>query len=168
MRDEFSEIYGEPIHRRKAAMNGAQSCETRSDGAGSEEVVAGFDCGSVGDCGGADVVGTELYGLERVEDLCEAGGWGECAAEVRACVAARAGYAQVSEARPGQPSGRLQSVTTLWSAMIGVFLGFAFGIGCALAVMYSIYRGGYRAAVRDSRILPVPERYRKAIEETKG
>ncbi len=37
-------------------------------------------------------------------------------------------------------------------AMIGFFLGFAFGVGCALAVMYSIYRGGYRAAVRDMRL----------------
>lgn len=45
-----------------------------------------------------------------------------------------------------------------WSAVIGFFLGFAFGIGCALAVMYSIYMGGYRAAVEDS-LLPVePER----------
>jgi hypothetical protein len=27
------------------------------------------------------------------------------------------------------------------SLMIGVFLGFVFGVGCALAVMYSIYMG---------------------------
>jgi hypothetical protein len=42
----------------------------------------------------------------------------------------------------------------LWSA-IGFFLGFGFGVGCALAVMYSIYLGGYRAAVREAA-LPVP------------
>lgn len=48
--------------------------------------------------------------------------------------------------------------------MIGVFLGFVFGVGCALAVMYSIYAGGYRAAVRDSRLAEPPERYRKALE----
>jgi hypothetical protein len=55
-------------------------------------------------------------------------------------------------------------MTTIWSAMIGVFLGFVFGVGCALAVMYSIYSGGYRAALRDS-LLPVPpERYRKALD----
>jgi len=39
-------------------------------------------------------------------------------------------------------------------ALVGFFLGFAFGVGCALAVMYSIYMGGYRAAVREMR-LPV-------------
>ena len=32
---------------------------------------------------------------------------------------------------------------------IGRFLGFVFGVGCALAAMYSIYIGGYRAAVKD-------------------
>jgi hypothetical protein len=52
-----------------------------------------------------------------------------------------------------------------WTAAIGFFLGFAFGVGCALAVMYSIYMGGYRAAIRDSQ-LPTPlERYRKAFEK---
>ncbi len=46
--------------------------------------------------------------------------------------------------------------------MIGVFLGFVFGVGCALAVMYSIYMGGYRAAVRDSLLPTPPERLTKA------
>ncbi len=50
-----------------------------------------------------------------------------------------------------------------WSAVIGFFLGFAFGVGCALAVMYSIYMGGYRAAIRDSRLPIPPERYTKAL-----
>ena len=45
-----------------------------------------------------------------------------------------------------------------WTALIGFFLGFAFGVGCALAVMYSIYMGGYRAAVRDSQLPSAPER----------
>jgi hypothetical protein len=53
----------------------------------------------------------------------------------------------------------------MWSAMIGVFLGFVFGVGCALAVMYSIYSGGYRAAVRDSQLPEAPDRYRKALEK---
>jgi len=48
-------------------------------------------------------------------------------------------------------------------ASFGFFFGFAFGIGCALAVMYSIYNGGYRAAIRDSRLTPPPERYTKAL-----
>ncbi|HSY34325.1 MAG TPA: hypothetical protein VK814_01110 [Acidobacteriaceae bacterium] len=41
------------------------------------------------------------------------------------------------------------------SALIGVFLGFVFGVGCALAVMYSIFMGGYRAAIKDA-LLPTP------------
>jgi hypothetical protein len=51
----------------------------------------------------------------------------------------------------------------MWSTSIGFFLGFAFGVGCALAVMYSIYMGGYRAAVRDSLLSEPPERYRSAL-----
>jgi hypothetical protein len=47
--------------------------------------------------------------------------------------------------------------------LVGFFLGFAFGVGCALAVMYSIYMGGYRAAVRDSRLPVPPERYARAL-----
>lgn len=47
--------------------------------------------------------------------------------------------------------------------LIGFFLGFAFGVGCALAVMYSIYLGGYRAAVRDSLQTEPPERLRLAL-----
>ena len=42
-------------------------------------------------------------------------------------------------------------------ATIGFFLGFVFGVGCALAVMYSIYLGGYRAAVRDAQLPDPPE-----------
>ena len=48
-------------------------------------------------------------------------------------------------------------------AVVGFFLGFAFGVGCALAVMYSIYLGGYRAAVADTRLPILPERLRKAL-----
>jgi hypothetical protein len=49
-------------------------------------------------------------------------------------------------------------------AVIGFFLGFVFGVGCALAVMFSIYMGGYRAAVADSQLPVPPERLRKALE----
>ena len=48
-------------------------------------------------------------------------------------------------------------MTDLWSVAIGAFIGFFFGVGCALAVMYSIYLGGYRAAVKDSQLNPPPE-----------
>lgn len=52
-----------------------------------------------------------------------------------------------------------------WPSLIGFFLGFAFGVGCALAVMYSIYMGGYRAAIRDSQLPQPPERYTQALEK---
>ncbi len=55
-----------------------------------------------------------------------------------------------------------------WSAGIGFFLGFVFGVGCALAVMYSIYMGGYRAAVRDSTLISPPERFRAASRKASG
>jgi len=34
--------------------------------------------------------------------------------------------------------------------IVGYFLGFFLGAGCALALMYAIYSGGYRRAVTDS------------------
>jgi hypothetical protein len=46
-------------------------------------------------------------------------------------------------------------VSLYWGTIAGFLMGFGFGVGCALAVMYSIYLGGYRAAVRDA-LLPVP------------
>ncbi len=54
-------------------------------------------------------------------------------------------------------------MTLPWTAFFGFFLGFVFGVGCALAVMYSIYAGGYRAAVRDSTLPIPPERLTKAL-----
>ena len=48
-------------------------------------------------------------------------------------------------------------------SIIGFLFGFGFGVGCALAVMYSIYLGGYRAAVCDSQLPSPPERYTKAL-----
>ena len=54
-------------------------------------------------------------------------------------------------------------MTILWTSLLGAFFGFAFGVGCALAVMYSIYMGGYRAAVKDSQLDPPPERLTRAL-----
>lgn len=54
-------------------------------------------------------------------------------------------------------------MSVYWSAAIGWFIGFFFGVGCALAVMYSIYMGGYRAAVKDSLLSPPPERLARAL-----
>jgi hypothetical protein len=56
-------------------------------------------------------------------------------------------------------------VTFYWPAILGFFFGFTFGVGCALAVMYSIFRGGYRAAIRDSQLPHPPESYRKALSK---
>ncbi|MDE1162710.1 MAG: hypothetical protein PW792_12285 [Acidobacteriaceae bacterium] len=53
-------------------------------------------------------------------------------------------------------------MTFYWGSIIGFFLGFAFGVGCALAVMYSIYLGGYRAALQDLRLPVAPERLVRA------
>ncbi len=52
---------------------------------------------------------------------------------------------------------------SLIAIAFGFFFGFAFGVGCALAVMYSIYMGGYRAALRDARLPSPPERYTRAL-----
>ena len=49
------------------------------------------------------------------------------------------------------------------TSLIGFFLGFAFGVGCELAVMYSIFLGGYRAALRDSQLPDPPPRYLRAL-----
>ena len=54
-------------------------------------------------------------------------------------------------------------MTILWSAVFGWFMGFVFGVGCSLAVLYSIYLGGYRAAVKDSQRDPPPERLNRAL-----
>jgi hypothetical protein len=56
-------------------------------------------------------------------------------------------------------------VNFYWPAILGFLMGFGFGVGCALAVMYSIFMGGYRAAVRESQQQERPERYTKALEK---
>jgi hypothetical protein len=54
-------------------------------------------------------------------------------------------------------------MSLLWTSLLGAFFGFAFGVGCALAVMYSIYMGGYRAALKDSQADPPPARLTRAL-----
>jgi hypothetical protein len=51
-------------------------------------------------------------------------------------------------------------MSELWNVMIGYFFGFALGVGCALAVMYTIWTGGYRRAVEHSLMTDAPERFR--------
>jgi hypothetical protein len=54
-------------------------------------------------------------------------------------------------------------VATFYNIMIGYFFGFALGVGCALAVFYAIYTGGYRRAVEHSLLDEKPVRYREAL-----
>ena len=51
------------------------------------------------------------------------------------------------------------------AALIGLCIVFMWGIGCSLAILYSIYLGGYRKAVEDSLAEQKPERFRKALEK---
>jgi len=48
---------------------------------------------------------------------------------------------------------------TLISIGIGWFFGFFFGVGCSLVVLYAIYLGGYRKAIADSLLVPLPDNY---------
>jgi hypothetical protein len=50
------------------------------------------------------------------------------------------------------------------AALMGLCVGFLWGIGCALAILYSIYLGGYRKAVEDSLL---PEKSKRWIETMK-
>lgn len=45
------------------------------------------------------------------------------------------------------------------AALIGLCFGFMWGIGCSLAILYSIYLGGYRKAIKDSLAQTKPRRY---------
>lgn len=53
------------------------------------------------------------------------------------------------------------------SFLCGYFLGCVFGIGCALAVMYSIFRSGYRTAIVDVLKGDKNKRYQQATEWAK-
>ncbi len=60
-------------------------------------------------------------------------------------------------------------MTSLTIAIIvGFFVGFGFGVGCALAVMYSIYTGGYRRAMEDSLLPQKSERYLEYLPKIKA
>jgi len=52
-----------------------------------------------------------------------------------------------------------------FAALFGLILGFMFGVGCALAVMYSIYMGGYRKAVSDSLEQIPTERFKRELDK---
>ncbi|MDE3202084.1 MAG: hypothetical protein KGN79_14310 [Acidobacteriota bacterium] len=51
------------------------------------------------------------------------------------------------------------------AAIIGLCVGFLWGTGCSLAIMYSIYLGGYRKAVEESQLAVKPRRWLQAVEK---
>jgi len=50
------------------------------------------------------------------------------------------------------------------AALIGLCIGFMWGIGCSLAILYSIYLGGYRKGVEDSLSEKKTQRYADALK----
>jgi hypothetical protein len=53
------------------------------------------------------------------------------------------------------------------SALFGLILGFMFGVGCAAAVIYTIYMGGYRKGLDDSLQREKSKRYLENIEKVR-
>jgi hypothetical protein len=51
------------------------------------------------------------------------------------------------------------------AALFGLCIGFMFGVGCSLAVLYSIYLGGYRKAVQDSLLPETSKRWREMLKK---
>lgn len=54
------------------------------------------------------------------------------------------------------------------AALFGLILGFMFGVGCAAAVIYTIYMGGYRKGLADSLQSNKPKRYLENIEKVRA
>jgi hypothetical protein len=54
------------------------------------------------------------------------------------------------------------------AAIIGLCIGFMWGIGCSLAILYSIYLGGYRKGIEDSLADHKPDRYLRALAKIRG
>ena len=51
------------------------------------------------------------------------------------------------------------------AAILGLIFGFMWGIGCSLAILYSIYLGGYRKGIEESLAERKSKRYRRALEK---
>ena len=51
------------------------------------------------------------------------------------------------------------------AAVLGLIFGFMWGIGCSLAVLYSIYLGGYRKGVEESLAPQKSKRFQRALEK---
>ena len=53
------------------------------------------------------------------------------------------------------------------AALFGLILGFMFGVGCASAVLYTIYMGGYRKGLEDSLREEKPKCYHDNLEKVR-
>ena len=53
-------------------------------------------------------------------------------------------------------------------AVLGLCIGFLWGIGCSLAILYSIYLGGYRKGVEESMAEVKSDRFMRAIKRIKA
>ena len=51
------------------------------------------------------------------------------------------------------------------AAVVGLCIGFMWGMGCSLAILYSIYLGGYRKAVQDSLAGGKSKRWRETLKK---
>ena len=54
-------------------------------------------------------------------------------------------------------------MNAFYNIMIGYFFGFALGVGCALAVMYTIYTNGYKKGIEHSLLKEKPKGYHSAF-----
>ena len=63
--------------------------------------------------------------------------------------------------------GRRLRMSIFYNIMLGYFFGFALGVGCALAVFYAIYSGGYRKAVEHSLLQEKPKSYQEEMAAAK-
>lgn len=48
--------------------------------------------------------------------------------------------------------------------VLGLCVGFMWGTGCSLAILYSIYLGGYRKAVEESQAPVKSKRFKLALQ----
>ena len=53
------------------------------------------------------------------------------------------------------------------AALFGLCIGFMWGIGCSLAILYSMFLGGYRKGVEDSLAPNKSARYLKELHKIK-
>jgi hypothetical protein len=55
----------------------------------------------------------------------------------------------------------------IW-ALFGLILGFMFGVGCAFAVLYTIYMGGYKKAIEEGLLGGKSARYIETMEKVRN